>query len=195
MDERTEKMLMASHQFDLRVPYGHGNETVIRIAALAGTCNGLDVLDDPWGNRRIIVIEAAGKFDFSLYNSLDKSQLIAEAYAAFKGGEMPELVDEDILKLEKYTDGQYSKASVEGELIDKYFYGPECATDDHFMTATEIKLHLETFTKANLNINKIGAQLKKKEYIRVKKKVYGYLILKKDTQFLGKELPEIDPPF
>jgi predicted P-loop ATPase len=89
MDERNEKRLMGSHFFDLRMPYGKGNETIRRLATLCGTCNDLDVLDDPTGNRRIIVIESAGKFDYHLYNSLDKYQLLAEGLAAYRAGERP----------------------------------------------------------------------------------------------------------
>jgi len=176
-DERNEKRLMASDEFSLRVPYGKGNETIRRIATLGGTCNEIGVLDDPTGNRRIIVIEAAGKFDYALYNSLDKYQLLAEALAAVRNGERPALTDEDILQLEEITDGAYSKVSIEGELIQQHFKTPEQCGPWDFMTTTQVKTLLENHTRAQLNINKIGAQLKKLGYERVKEKgKYGYNI-------------------
>lgn len=174
-DERNEKRLMASPGFDLRVPYGRGNEFVVRIASLCGTCNDLGVLDDATGNRRIIVIESAGKFNYQLYNSLDKYQLLAEAYTAVQSGERPELDDEEIETLESNTDGQYSKVVIEGEMIRQYFLPPDKTNLWDFMTATQVKIHLEQRTRANLSINKIGAQLKKLGYNRRKHDgAYGY---------------------
>lgn len=178
-DERTEKRLMAADFFSLRVPYGKGNIDMRRIASLCGTCNETNPLDDATGNRRIIVMESAGKFNYSLYNSIDKYQLLAEAYAAYMAGERPELSDEDIIQLEATTDGQYSKVVIEGELIMQHFLTPDKCQPWDFMTATQIKVFLENHTRAALNINKIGAQLKKIGYDRVKERgVYGYSIAK-----------------
>ena len=179
MDERNEKRLMSSDYFSLRVPYGKGNETIRRIATLCGTCNEFDVLDDPTGNRRIIVMQAAGKFDFKLYNSIDKYQLLAQALELFKAGERPELDEDDIKELEDLTDGSHSKVSFEGELIQKYFYSVDANETDcfSFMTTSEVKLVLESNTKSQLNLNKIGGQLMKIGYERVKERgVYGYYI-------------------
>jgi predicted P-loop ATPase len=182
MDERNEKRLMAADRFDLRVPYGKGNETIQRIASLCGTCNDISVLDDPTGNRRIIVMESSGKFDYALYNSIDKDQLFAEALAAYREGERPFLSDDDIFRLEEHTDGKYSKVSEEKELIEKYFYTPPYAADSDFLTATEIKLHLEQYTKGSINVNKVGSQLRKIGYKRkTQKGLWGYEIVKKPS--------------
>lgn len=178
-DERTEKKLMASHEFSLREPYGKSNVTIKRVATLCGTCNELDVLDDPTGNRRIIIMQAAGKFDYELYNEINKSQLFAEARSLWLDGERPELDDEDILQLELNTDGQYSKVSFEQEMIQKYFIAvdDERANPWDFMTASEVKLHLESHTKEKININKLGSRLRKLGYIRkVDNRKYGYQI-------------------
>ena len=174
-DERTEKRLMAAPFFSLRVPYGKGNVDMTRIASLCGTCNETTPLDDATGNRRIIVMESAGKFNYSLYNSLDKYQLLAEALVAFKNGERPELNDAEIDALERTTDGRHSRVVMESEMIQKYFLLPDKTNPWDFMTATEVKITLEHHTRAQLNINKIGAQLKKLGYNRRKEKgVYGY---------------------
>lgn len=178
-DERTEKRMMAAPMFSLRVPYGRGNEDVIRIATLCGTCNELDVLDDVTGNRRLIVMESIGRFNFQLYNSLDKYQLLAEAYQAFKNGERPELNEIEITALEETTDGKYSKVVMEAELIKQYMLPPDKCDPWDFMTTTQVKVLLENYTRANLNINKIGAQFRKLGYEReCRGKIYGYIIAK-----------------
>ena len=175
MDERNEKRLMASDVFSLREPYGRANITLKRLATLCGTCNEKDVLDDPTGNRRIIIMEAAGKFNYELYNELDKRQIFLEAKELWREGERPLLDDEDIITLELNTDGEYSKVSFEQEMIEKYFMPPEKTNPWDFMTTSEIKLHLEQNTKEKININKLGARLRKLGYKRTAKdRKYGY---------------------
>lgn len=174
-DERIEKRLMAASEFSLREPYGKSNVTMRRIATLCGTCNERDVLDDPTGNRRIIIIEANGKFDYELYNSIDKQQLFAEARSIWLDGERPELDDQDIIELEATTDGEYSKVSFEQEMIQKYFLPPDKTNPWDFMTTSEVKLHLESHTKEKININKLGARLRKLGYNRkADGNKYGY---------------------
>lgn len=178
-DERNEKRLMASSEFDLREPYGKANITVKRLATLCGTCNERDVLDDPTGNRRIIIMEASGKFDYELYNEINKEQLLFEARSLWLDGERPLLDDDDIIELEATTDGEYSRVSFEQEMIQKYMLSFEDTRSNpwDFMTTTEIKLHLESHTKEKINLNKLGARLRKLGYPRVvKDKVYGYQI-------------------
>ncbi len=176
-DERNEKRLMASDEFSLREPYGKSNVTLKRIASLCGTCNEKDVLDDPTGNRRIIILESAGKFDYELYNSLDKSQILFEALDLWRQGERPELKDVDIACLEEVTDGEYSKVSFEQEMIHQWFYKPEQTNISDFYTTSQIKNYLESHTKEKININKLGARLRKLKYVREKRGgIYGYCI-------------------
>lgn len=166
MDERNEKRLMASDEFSLREPYGKSNITLKRLASLCGTCNERDILDDPTGNRRIIIMEAKGKFNYELYNSIDKLQLLYEVNELWKQGERPILEDNDIIQLENNTDGEFSKTSFEKEMIMQYFLPPTQTNPWDFMTTTQIKLYLENNTKEKININKLGAQLRKLGYNR-----------------------------
>lgn len=173
--EREEKRLMAADYFSLRVPYGRGNETMKRLATLCGTCNETDILDDATGNRRIIIMEAIGSFNFELYNSLDKTQLLCEAKALWDAGERPVLNDEEIEVLEKFTDKEYGKTSFEAEMVTLHFLPPESTDPWDFMTATQVKNYLELHTKEKININKLGAQLRKMGYARKSNgKNYGY---------------------
>lgn len=176
-DERNEKRLMASSEFSLREPYGKSNITLKRLATLCGTCNERDVLDDPTGNRRIIIMEAHGRFDYELYNSIDKQQLLAEARAIWMDGERPVLDDDDIIELEATTDGQYSKVSFEQEMVQKYCLPVNTNDPWAFMTTSEVKIYLEQHTKEKININKLGARIRKLGYERLSKDGrYGYKI-------------------
>ena len=120
-------------------------------------------------------MEASGKFDYELYNSIDKDQLLFEARSLWMDGERPVLEEQDIIDLESNTDGEYSKVSFEQEMIAQYFLPPDKTNPWDFMTTTQIKNHLENHTKEKININKLGARLRKLGYNRRKEKnIYGY---------------------
>lgn len=185
-DSKNEKRLMGTDKFDLRKPYGTGNETINRIASLCGTSNPTDILNDPDGNRRIIVMEVTGTYNFEMYNSIDKRQLFAEALQSWKNGERPVLTVEEIDVLEAYTDDKFQMVSFEREMIQKYFVEPKEASKNDFMMSSEIKIYLEGFTKERINVTKLGGQLKKMGYERVVHgKIYGYKIKKIDQMTLS----------
>lgn len=68
-----------------RLSYGKRDVTWKRRAALAGTCNELDVLKDVTGNRRILPINVT-TIDYDKIVSIDKESLIMEAYNLLKDG-------------------------------------------------------------------------------------------------------------
>lgn len=68
-----------------RLSYGKRDVTWKRRAALAGTCNELDILKDVTGNRRILPINVT-TIDYDKIVSIDKESLIMEAYNLLKEG-------------------------------------------------------------------------------------------------------------
>jgi hypothetical protein len=94
------------------------------------------------------------------------------------------LTDENIATLESVTEGEYSKVSFEAEMILQHFLPPVQTNPWDFMTTTQVKTYLENHTRDRININKVGAQLRKLGYKRVCKGAsYGYDIAPKvDTK-------------
>lgn len=68
-----------------RLSYGKRDVTWKRRAALAGTCNELDILKDVTGNRRILPINVT-TIDYDKIVNIDKESLIMEAYSLLKDG-------------------------------------------------------------------------------------------------------------
>jgi len=66
-------------------PYGRQNVTRKRLASLCGTTNESDIINDWENNRRIIPIEI-DSINHTRYNSIDKNDIMAEAYTLFKSG-------------------------------------------------------------------------------------------------------------
>ena len=147
------KELTSKQIFTVREPYGKFNCDLMRLAVLAGTSNDNELLNDPTGNRRIIPIYVYS-IDFAIYNSIDKIDLLMEAYHLYNSGFNWRLNKEDIAFL-AVDNVSFEVSNFEKEIIEKYF---EIGTDE--MTATDILIYLENKTKQRMFIQKIGAALK-----------------------------------
>lgn len=184
-DSKRMKMILSSADFSLREPYGRKNVTLKRLATLCGTCNELEILNDPTGNRRIIVIEATGKFNFDLYNSVDKNQLFAQLVAMHKAGDFEhQLTNAEIQELETYTGTQYSEVNLEEELCREYFAVPMTQSQSEWMSTSMIKTYIESETNQRLNLRKLGMALRSIGFERKSKgSVWGYLVSKNGRQY------------
>jgi len=176
-DSKRMKMLLSSSDFSLREPYGRKNVTLKRLATLCGTCNELEILNDPTGNRRIVVIEATGQFDFNLYNGIDKTQLFAQLVDMYRNGYNNHLTKSEIAELETYTAKQYSEVSIEEELILQFYSLPLSESAAVWKTASMIKVEIEKETNQRLNLRRLGMTLRTLGFQRLSKKgTYGYLV-------------------
>lgn len=177
-DSKKMKMLLSTDYFTLREPYGRKNVTLRRLATLCGTCNEIEILNDPTGNRRIIIFEAVGRFDYDLYNSIDKTQLFAQIKDMQVKGENSTLSNAEIDELEKVTGREYSEVVIESELIWEYFEPSSSVTD--FMTTTAIKVTVEEKSNQKISVKKLGMALRGAGFERVKRNgIYGYMVKNK----------------
>lgn len=180
MDAKLIKRLLSAPSFDLREPYGKKNITLKRIATLGATSNETELLNDPTGNRRNLIFEVIGKFNYELYNQINKEQLFAQLMYLNSKGFKSELNDAMIELIEKNTGEKHSEASIEAECLHMLFELPNYASDYDFMTATQIKVIIEKNTEQRLSIKKLGMELKRLGYERFKKGgIFGYKILPK----------------
>jgi predicted P-loop ATPase len=163
------KGLTSKQTFSLREPYGRTNVDLNRLAVLCGTTNSKAILNDPTGNRRFIPIEIKS-IDFDKYNSICKDKLFVEAYNLYSQGFEWQLSFEDIDRLNSKAD-KFQDLSMEYELVNKYFTIP-LNGGGIYMTATEIKVWLETQTAIkNISLRKIGMELKRIGFTCVLKRV------------------------
>jgi len=179
-DSKHMKRMLSSDTFTLREPYGRKNVTLKRIATLCGTCNETEILNDATGNRRIIVIEATGQFNFDLYNSVDKDQLFAQLKEMYLSGQRAGLTSDEIAELERHTANRYGEVSIEAEMILHLFEEPHYATKYDFKMTSVVKDHIETFSKQKISPRKLGLELRRLGYQHVGQNGrYGFLIASK----------------
>jgi len=141
-EAKSFRNFISAEEYTFRPPYMRRNSTFDRLASVAGTSNDRGILTDAQHNRRIIPIEITS-MNYDLYNSINKTDLIMEAYWAYHGGESWELNKEEIELLDAHT-MDYEIASVEEELIQQELTIPDESNDlVEELTATEIKMLLE----------------------------------------------------
>lgn len=178
-DAKKLKRLTSSPSATLRAAYAKKERTYKRLATLCGTCNELEILNDPTGNRRIIVIEAMGKFDFELYNSVDKTQLFGQIAHMVKNKFDCNLSDDEIELLKTYTASQYGEIVLEDELVKQYFI-KVAPGGGEWMSTSMIKVYLEKETGQKLVIKRLGQALRASGFERVARRGigYGYMVFK-----------------
>jgi len=176
-DAKHMKRILSAPSFTLREPYGRNNVTLKRIATLCGTCNELDVLNDPTGNRRFIVFEVVGQFDYKLYNSIDKEQLFAQCVALINSGETSDLQG-DFVNLMEQVSEDFLEISIEEELLLQHFNANDTnIRTRQWMPTTMIKDYLEENSNQKLSIKRLGQMLRKHNFERIKRNnSYGYMV-------------------
>lgn len=173
-----------------RAPYGRTSVDRPRIATFVGTTNDDDILQDPTGNRRYIIVDFT-KFDLLCWVEKWKAQAIAN-------GRQPEqFVDKDLLWMEFFqmyldrknsinfgwTDariqgnthrkqGDYSAFGTVDAVVDYYFQHPtHDSTSACYLSSASIYIEINRFTKAvkDLNPTTLGRALKRAGYRKVRK--------------------------
>ena len=167
------KELTSKQTFTLREPYGKMNVDLNRLAVLCGTTNDMQILNDPTGNRRLIPIQIYS-IDFKKYNEVDKRLLFIEAYNLWKSGFEWQLTSEDVESMQS-NNNKFEEFSLEYELINKYFRIPYGSWEIE-MSATEIKIKLETSSNQKISLKRIGMELKRMGFSSAIKKINGKTI-------------------
>ncbi|OJV50531.1 MAG: hypothetical protein BGO31_14305 [Bacteroidetes bacterium 43-16] len=163
-DVQKFKSISSSEYFYLRRPFGSGNEDLLRRAVLGLTTNENDLLRDKTGNRRIIPMRIIGDIDWGKYNSVDKTDLLMEAYHLMGSGFNSDLSADDKAYLNQNT-VDFEVASMEEELISKFFSVPVNEIGIEHLTATEIKDYMEKHSQQRFNsIVTLGKVLKQMGY-------------------------------
>lgn len=182
-DAKMIKRLLSAPYFNLREPYGKQNVTMWRLASLCATTNETEILNDITGNRRNLILEITGKFDFDKYNKIDKEQLFAQLYSLHLDGFTSELNQTMIDQIQEFTHGRNSEPNREAEALEHFFYEPGIWDGSTYLNNTEICAIVYSGWKMNLSQKKLGMVLKQLGYERIKiKGYYKYQIQPKMMQ-------------
>lgn len=121
------KHFITTKMVKVRVPYGHYDTEKPAAASLIGTINedGTGFLHDPTGNRRFAVVHL-DDIDWS-YTGIDRNQLWAELYAAYRAGESWELTNHEREVQNKINAEHMMVSPLEELLLQHYEIDPSQA--------------------------------------------------------------------
>lgn len=158
-DEKIIKELTSKDYFNLRVPYGRGNEDLKRIAILCGTSNDDEVINDRTGNTRVLPVKV-DSINLDLYNSIDKDELFMELHRLYDSGAEWQLSRSDFESLTE-SGKEFETINFEREILGRFFKPSAEGGLIEDMTATSIKNYIETNSKQQIrSIGHFGRELK-----------------------------------
>jgi predicted P-loop ATPase len=137
-----------------------------------GTADKEEFLIDEQGNVRWVIVriksilhDEGGQKGYS--KNIDMNNVWAQAYHLLKSGFRFTLTKDEIEYSEKNNKANYMKTTLEDELILRYYVSAERGTEKSvFLTATDITLRLEEFTK-KVTLRNVGIALKKLGFEKV----------------------------
>ncbi|GIV35324.1 MAG: helicase [Chitinophagales bacterium] len=138
----------------VRLSYRRDPLTYIRRASIIGTSNHIDLIPDPQNNRRIVPIEVVD-IDHDLYNSVDKTLLLAEAMYWYNQGEVAQISSDD-LAVFNTADSPYASLN-DVEIIVKEHVMPSA---EFIYTATEIAALIKEKYNLQVSPRKVSSVLK-----------------------------------
>ncbi len=154
------KSLFSKDKINDRLPYDRRNSIIPRRASFIGSTNQTEFLNDESGSVRWLcfVIE---EIDWSYKEKVNIDSVYSQAWFLYKSHFTCDLTREEIAENEQYN-RQFQVITSEKELIEKYLEPGTQDHHNHFMTATEILIHLaeKTDNRVRLNPVQIGKSLK-----------------------------------
>jgi len=161
-EQRRFKALTSKDTFSVRRSYGRNHEDMKRLAVLAGTCNELEVLNDPTGDqRRLIPVHVVDTINYQEMNKIDRVAMWVELFRMYHAGESYKILGSDIAALSVDSE-KFTEYSMEYELIKQYYEVPKgAAIGVQELSASQIKVAIDAASGQRTNLSKIGQELKR----------------------------------
>jgi predicted P-loop ATPase len=166
------KSTFSKESINERLIYDRSNTRMARKTTFWGTADKEEFLIDEQGNVRWVIVriksilhDEGGQKGYS--KNIDMNNVWAQAYHLLKSGFRFTLTKDEIEYSEKNNKANYMKTTLEDELILRYYVSAERGTEKSvFLTATDITLRLEEFTK-KVTLRNVGIALKKLGFEKV----------------------------
>jgi predicted P-loop ATPase len=172
------KSTFSKESVNERLVYDRTNTTMPRKTTFWGTADKDEFLIDERGNVRWVIIkilsilhDEGGKKGY--VQNINMDNIWAQAYHLLKNGFKFTLTKEEMEYSEKNNTENYMKRTLEEELIFRYYMPAQRNGEKAiFLTATDIALRLEDFSKKT-TLRNVGIALKKLGYEKVRGTLNG----------------------
>lgn len=146
------KHLLQKPIVNARRPYKSSIQALKRYGVFIATCNNMDLLTDPTGNRRYLCVEINGQIEFAPINY---DQLYAQAMAALQNDERYWFDKEDE-QLIMENNLAFEQKPVEEQLLLHYFRPAEPDDNGEWIPAIEIIQRISKRGKVKIGNTHIG---------------------------------------
>lgn len=158
------KGLVSKDRVKSRRVFAKGDTTAPRMANMAGSCNGDDLLEDPTGNSRFLPFRVMEHIDLNAFKDLDMMKFWGQAYQLHKQSQNDEyyylLSDKEKREIEEYQK-QFKKHGVEHELILDDWEAGNSQNYHATLTTVELtKMYQDKYPRLNITPKQIGSALK-----------------------------------
>ena len=163
------KGLMSLEMINIRRPYCHFTESLIRRASFIGSVNEKEFLNDETGSRRFLCFEVLQVKD---NHSLDLKNIYGQALALYKSGVQYWFNAEENKALE-INNYDYQQVNFYSEIIEKYFQPATKENATNQLTPTEIMYLLNDRARiptTEKSLQQIGKYFTSRGYIKQKRK-------------------------
>jgi hypothetical protein len=160
------KSTFSKESINERLIYDRSNTRMVRKTTFWGTTDKEEFLIDEQGNVRWVIVRIKSILhdeggDRGYSKNIDMNNVWAQAYHLLKSGFKFTLSQEEIEYSEQNNKANYMKTTLEDELILRYYMPAKRGMEKSvFLTATDIALRLEEFSKKT-TLRNTGIALKK----------------------------------
>lgn len=173
-----------------RRPYSRYEETLPKICSFAATCNEDRFLYDSSGSRRFLAFSVE-HIDFEKLNRIRIDDVWAQAKYLYESKWQYWLTKEEEKEImERNT--MFEVKTEEYELIMKYVRPAADGKPSEEVTATEIKVYLESKTRDRLSLKKIGESLRSLGFEKAQVRDGAKRTWKYKVQLLNPSFPHHD---
>jgi Virulence-associated protein E/VirE N-terminal domain len=166
------KSTFSKESINERLIYDRSNTRMVRKTTFWGTTDKEEFLIDEQGNVRWVIVRIKSILhdeggDRGYSKNIDMNNVWAQAYHLLKSGFKFTLSQEEIEYSERNNKANYMKTTLEDELILRYYMPAKRGMEKSvFLTATDIALRLEEFSKKT-TLRNTGIALKKLGFEKV----------------------------
>jgi predicted P-loop ATPase len=154
-DHKAIRAMLAKSYSDVRGSYKEVEEHRKRIAFFGGTSNDFEVISDYGHNRRIIPMQILHHgIDQEAKDAIKPVEYIMEAYHLYHSGYEYRILDKEIEFLNEHT-AMFQEQTSELDMVRTRFTPVSEGCAGEYLTATEIKIYLESDNKVSVSISKL----------------------------------------
>lgn len=156
------KSILTQSSTNERAAYGRNTEFCVRCASFAGSTNQTELIADPTGLRRWLIVQVEA-IESPFDRPFAYAGIYAQAYALVRQGFRWWSDTADIRRMNRRNE-RFEMKSVEEELITTWYRPPREGEPYRLLTAADVLQRLSGMVRVPLSKNNIGRVLRKLGY-------------------------------